>query len=131
MSSIPTRSPETTLLNKTQEARVYRRLHTVIIKTTIRELLAQSRLRATLAVLMSLVTLDIVLSDIDVDSLSRQLEHLSKSFLDTMHSDQDIHTRDKRSESISSQTVYQFQKKPRKCKNLKSYGIASGSNALR
>ena len=55
MSSIPTRSPETTLLNKTQEARVYRRLHTVIIKTTIRELLAQSRLRATLAVLMSLV----------------------------------------------------------------------------
>ena len=84
-----------------------------------------------IAVLMSLVTLDIVLSDIDVDSLSRQLEHLSKSFLDTMHSDQDIHTRDKRSESISSQTVYQFQKKPRKCKNLKSYGIASGSNALR
>ena len=84
-----------------------------------------------IAVLMSLVTLDIVSSDIDVDSLSRQLEHLSKSFLDTMHSDQDIHTRDKRSESISSQTVYQFQKKPRKCKNLKSYGIASGSNALR
>ena len=84
-----------------------------------------------IAVLMSLVTLDIVSSDIDVDSLSRQLEHLSESFLDTMHSDQDIHTRDKRSESISSQTVYQFQKKPRKCKNLKSYGIASGSNALR
>ena len=84
-----------------------------------------------IAVLLSLVTFDIVSSDIDVDSLSRQLEHLSKSFLDTMHSDQDIHTRDKRSESISSQTVYQFQKKPRKCKNLKSYGIASGSNALR
>ena len=36
-----------------------------------------------------------------------------------------------RSETISSQTVYQFQKKQRKCKNLKSYGIASGSNALR
>merc|ERR1712142_257923 len=36
----------------------------------------------------------------------------------------------KRSETISPQTVYQFQKKQKKCKNLRSYGIASGSNAL-
>ena len=31
---------------------------------------------------------------------------------------------------IASQTVFQFQKKPKKCKNLRSYGLASGSNAL-
>ena len=31
---------------------------------------------------------------------------------------------------IASQTVFQYQKKPKKCKNLRSYGLASGSNAL-
>ena len=35
-----------------------------------------------------------------------------------------------RSDDIASQTVYQFQKKAKKCKNLRSYGVASGSNAL-
>merc|ERR1711979_123119 len=31
---------------------------------------------------------------------------------------------------LTGRKVYQFQKKPKKCKNLRSYGIASGSNAL-
>ena len=31
---------------------------------------------------------------------------------------------------IATQTVYQYQKKQKKCKNLRSYGLASGSNAL-
>ena len=31
---------------------------------------------------------------------------------------------------IASQTVFQYQKKQKKCKNLRSYGLASGSNAL-
>ena len=35
-----------------------------------------------------------------------------------------------RTGDISSQTVFQYQKKQKKCKNLKSHGIASGSNAL-
>ena len=43
------------LLNTAEEARVYRRLHTAIFKTTLKELIATSRLRATLATLMSLV----------------------------------------------------------------------------
>ena len=29
-----------------------------------------------------------------------------------------------------SQTVYQYQKKAKKCKSLRSHGVASGSNAL-
>ena len=29
-----------------------------------------------------------------------------------------------------SQTVYQYQKKAKKCKNLSSHGIATGSNAV-
>ena len=35
-----------------------------------------------------------------------------------------------RSGDTPSQTVYQFQKKAKKCKNLRSYGVASGANAL-
>ena len=35
-----------------------------------------------------------------------------------------------RTGDISTQTVFQYQKKQKKCKNLRSYGIASGSNAL-
>ena len=51
-----TASPtKTLLLNTAEESRVYRRLHTAILKTTIREIIANSRLRATLAGLMSLV----------------------------------------------------------------------------
>ncbi len=46
---------KTLLLNTAEESRVYRRLHTAILKTTIREIIANSRLRATLAGLMSLV----------------------------------------------------------------------------
>ena len=77
------------------------------------------------------------------ESLSQDLDSLSELFHDTVkqersalerkeRSDQTIFMREKRSDqTISSQTVYQFQKKQRKCKNLKSYGIASGSNALR
>ena len=48
-------STKTPLLNTAEESRVYRRLHTAILKTTIREIIANSRLRATLAGLMSLV----------------------------------------------------------------------------
>ena len=48
-------STKTLLLNTAEESRVYRRLHTAILKTTIREIIANSRLRATLAGLMSLV----------------------------------------------------------------------------
>ena len=55
MSQTTTSSTKTLLLNTTEESRVYRRLHTAIIKTTIREIIANSRLRATLAGLMSLV----------------------------------------------------------------------------
>ena len=58
-------------------------------------------------------------------SLLPELNRLKQQFLSPS-----FHQRKKRSETISSQTVYQFQKKQRKCKNLRSYGIASGSNAL-
>ena len=54
-----------------------------------------------------------------------ELNRLKETFLSST-----FHSRSKRSETISSQTVYQFQKKQKKCKNLRSYGIASGSNAL-
>ena len=53
--SSTSQSPETRLLETAEESRVYRRLHTAILKTTIKELIATSRLRATLAGLMSLV----------------------------------------------------------------------------
>ncbi|MDG2207894.1 MAG: hypothetical protein P8K78_08325 [Pirellulales bacterium] len=43
------------LLNLVEEARLYRWLHTSILKTTLRELLATSRLRASLAAFMSMV----------------------------------------------------------------------------
>ena len=43
------------LLNAVEEARLYRRLHTAILKTTLRELFATSRLRASLAAFMSMV----------------------------------------------------------------------------
>merc|ERR1712241_1209782 len=52
-------------------------------------------------------------------------EHVGEMFFNEDHSD-----REKRSDDIASQTVYQFQKKQKKCKNLRSYGVASGSNAL-
>jgi len=59
-----------------------------------------------------------------------ELEKIKNNFFKTrINDDDDDSARNKRSETISSQTVYQFQKKQRKCKNL-SYGIASGSNAL-
>ena len=35
-----------------------------------------------------------------------------------------------RSDDAPAQTVYQYQKKAKKCKNLRSQGIANGSNAL-
>ncbi|MEE2781212.1 MAG: hypothetical protein VX431_03335 [Planctomycetota bacterium] len=43
------------LLNLVEEARLYRWLHRSILKTTLRELLATSRLRASLAAFMSMV----------------------------------------------------------------------------
>jgi len=43
------------LLNLVEEARLYRWLHTSILKTTLRELLVTSRLRASLAAFMSMV----------------------------------------------------------------------------
>lgn len=65
------------------------------------------------------------------ENLLLELDNLSEEFMQSM---QRINFTDnrriKRSETISSQTVYQFQKKQKKCKNLRSYGIASGSNAL-
>ncbi len=48
-------NPDTRLLDIAAESRVYRRLQTTILKTTVKELLATSRLRATLAASMSLV----------------------------------------------------------------------------
>ena len=64
-----------------------------------------------------------------------ELEKIKNNFFksrinDDDDDDDDDTARNKRSETISSQTVYQFQKKQRKCKNLRSYGIASGGNAL-
>ena len=51
----PTECKVPRLLNPTEEARLYRRLHTSIFKTTLQEILATSRLRAFLAALMSLI----------------------------------------------------------------------------
>ena len=61
--------------------------------------------------------------------LAPELEKIKNNFFKSRINDDDT-ARNKRSETISSQTVYQFQKKQRKCKNLRSYGIASGGNAL-
>merc|ERR1712142_705015 len=65
------------------------------------------------------------------ENLALELDNLSEDFLKSVQ-EMSItkNRRNKRSETISSQTVYQFQKKQKKCKNLRSYGIASGSNAL-
>ncbi|XP_023349347.1 GATA zinc finger domain-containing protein 15 [Eurytemora carolleeae] len=42
-----------------------------------------------------------------------------------------LQSRKKRSETVPiTQTVYQYQKKAKKCKNVQSSGIASGSNSL-
>ena len=61
--------------------------------------------------------------------LAPELEKIKNNFFKSRINDDDT-ARNKRSETLSSQTVYQFQKKQRKCKNLRSYGIASGGNAL-
>jgi len=76
-----------------------------------------------------------VASDKFSEILATDLEILTQDFINSIKKEdsydlQNFSKRQKRSETISSQTVYQFQKKQRKCKNLKSYGIASGSNAL-
>ena len=56
MSLLSTTDPtDARLLNTAEEARIYRRLQTAIFKTTLKELIATSRLRATLAAVMSLV----------------------------------------------------------------------------
>ena len=65
-------------------------------------------------------------AELTLDAISSDLKKLSESFKATLSKE-----RQKRSETISSQTVYQYQKKQKKCKNLRSYGIASGGNALR
>merc|ERR1712061_600706 len=64
------------------------------------------------------------------DILEVELEILTQDFIKSMNKGENIKSREKRAETISSQTVSQYQKKQRKCKNLRSYGIASGSNAL-
>lgn len=58
------------------------------------------------------------------DQQQQQQEHDQQQ-----HKKQQHGIRLRRSEA-ASQTVYQYQKKPRKCANLRSQGIANGSNAL-
>lgn len=65
-------------------------------------------------------------AELTLEAISSDLKTLSESFRATLSQD-----RQRRSDTISSQTVYQYQKKQKKCKNLRSYGIASGGNALR
>ena len=77
-------------------------------------------------VISVLVLLHLVGAELTLEAISSDLKTLSESFKATLSQD-----RQKRSETISSQTVYQYQKKQKKCKNLRSYGIASGGNALR
>ena len=67
-------------------------------------------------------------AELTFEAISSDLKNLSESFKATLNKTQG---RQKRSETISSQTVYQYQKKQKKCKNLRSHGIASGGNALR
>ena len=67
-------------------------------------------------------------AELTFEAISSDLKNLSESFKATLNKTQG---RQKRSETISSQTVYQYQKKQKKCKNLRSSGIASGGNALR
>ena len=55
MSQVAIHPSKTPLLDTKREAQVYRRLHAAILQRTIRELLTKSRLRATLAICMSLV----------------------------------------------------------------------------
>ena len=73
-----------------------------------------------------LFLLQLARAELTLDAISTDLKKLSESFKATLSKE-----RQKRSETISSQTVYQYQKKQKKCKNLRSYGIASGGNALR
>ena len=72
----------------------------------------------------------ITFAKLTIEDISDDLNQLSESFKVSLNQVRG-QERQKRSETISSQTVYQYQKKQRKCKNLRSYGIASGGNALR
>merc|ERR1712043_34408 len=69
-------------------------------------------------------------SDDVYGDLEYELDNILDKHVRVMFDDEDHSDREKRSDDIASQTVYQFQKKQKKCKNLRSYGVASGSNAL-
>jgi len=80
-----------------------------------------------------LVTLTCAEGHAALEHLEKELDcvldyHL-KAGGEKKNSDQ-FHTLEKRSDSAVSQTVFQYQKKAKKCKNLRSYSIASGGNAL-